>query len=67
MRDGMRIRFLEGIKSLTILFKEEIFVQHRHWNGRMQNRASCNEDYCDVFLYKTEKEEILTIQFFQQK
>ena len=27
------------------MFKEEIFVQHRHWNGRLQNRASCNEDY----------------------
>ncbi|KAL3565352.1 hypothetical protein D5086_033398 [Populus alba] len=67
MRDGMRMRFLEGKRLLTILFKEEISVQHRHWNGRLQNIASCNEGYCDVFLYKTEKEEILTIQFFEQK
>ncbi|KAL3565338.1 hypothetical protein D5086_033384 [Populus alba] len=47
MRDGMRKRFLEG---------------KRHWNGRLQNIASCNEGYCDVFPYKTEKEEILTTQ-----
>jgi hypothetical protein len=37
-----------GHKTLTIMFKEEIFVQHRHWNGRMQNRASSNE--ANVFL-----------------
>ncbi|KAL3565485.1 hypothetical protein D5086_033531 [Populus alba] len=39
MRDGMRMRFLEGKRLLTILFKEEISVQHRHWNGRFAKHS----------------------------
>jgi len=60
--------FFFFFSSNKIMFRFKIVSwQHRHWNGRLQNRASCNEDYCDVSLYKTEKEEILTIQFFEQK
>ncbi|KAJ6965991.1 hypothetical protein NC652_003774 [Populus alba x Populus x berolinensis] len=66
MRDGshgIRMRFL----TLKTLFKPSPSLQHRRWNGRLQNRARCNEDYSDVFLNKTEKKEILKIQFFEQK